>query len=295
VIGQALTRLEPVNLFATQARATFAENRRKPPGPVDHDVPVLLAKTGDGEVRAVMFSYACHNLTLPPTFVQYCSEYSGVARDVLKRKYLTAEALFLSGAGADIDPRKQVRAPGQERHATFAYGRELGEAIDLAIRSELIPIAAQLRVAYTETPLDFEPLPSREELQSQLNSQDHPVARKARYILAALDAGRDLPTSYPCPLQAVRFGNELLLIALSAEPVIQFALDFKKQYGPGLVWVAGYCNDMFGYIATEKIQQEGGYEGGRAMLWSALPGPYTRDTERRIRAGVDDLVQRVSP
>ena len=50
------------------------------------------------------------------------------------------------------------------------------------------------------------------------------------------------------------------------------------------VWVAGYCNDMFGYIPTRRIQHEGGYEAGRANLWSWVPSPWTDDVEDRITA-----------
>ena len=49
-----------------------------------------------------------------------------------------------------------------------------------------------------------------------------------------------------------------------------------------LVWVAGYCNDMFGYVPTRRVQAEGGYEGGRANLWSWIPAPFTDDVEDRI-------------
>jgi hypothetical protein len=60
--------------------------------------------------------------------------------------------------------------------------------------------------------------------------------------------------------------------------------------GP-LVWTAGYCNDMYGYIPTRRIQQEGGYEGGRANLWSALPSPWTEDVEERVTGAVANLVR----
>jgi len=61
-----------------------------------------------------------------------------------------------------------------------------------------------------------------------------------------------------------------------------------------MVWVAGYCNDMYGYIPTRRVQQEGGYEGGRATLWSWVPSPFTSDLEDRLTKAVRGLVQRVS-
>jgi hypothetical protein len=186
-------------------------------------------------------------------------------------------------------------------HCANEISSEIFDVLDASLRStdqervfpELIELPGPLRIAYSETLLDFEPVPCREQLEADLTCDDLPKRTKARYLLDALDSGQPLPTTYPCPLQAINFGNQMLLIAMSAEPVVQFALDFKKQYGPRMVWVAGYCNDMFGYIATEEIQEQGGYEGGRAFLWSALPGPFTRDTERRIREAVDRLVREV--
>ena len=49
-----------------------------------------------------------------------------------------------------------------------------------------------------------------------------------------------------------------------------------------LIWVAGYCNDIFDYVPTRRIQAEGGYEGGRANLWNWIPAPFTEDVEDRI-------------
>jgi neutral ceramidase len=61
-----------------------------------------------------------------------------------------------------------------------------------------------------------------------------------------------------------------------------------------LVWVAGYCNDMFGYLPTRRVQSEGGYEGGRANLWSSIPAPFTEDVEDRVTDAVRRLVDRTS-
>jgi hypothetical protein len=50
---------------------------------------------------------------------------------------------------------------------------------------------------------------------------------------------------------------------------------------------------MFGYLPTRRLQAEGGYEGGRATLWSEIPAPFTEDVEDRITAAVRRLVGRV--
>jgi len=42
----------------------------QPDGPVDHTVPVLAIERRD-ERWGLVFGYACHNTTLPATFVSY--------------------------------------------------------------------------------------------------------------------------------------------------------------------------------------------------------------------------------
>ena len=34
----------------------------------------------------------------------------------------------------------------------------------------------------------------------------------------------------------------------------------EEAVGPLRLWVAGYCNEVTGYIPSKKILQEGGYE-----------------------------------
>jgi hypothetical protein len=59
------------------------------------------------------------------------------------------------------------------------------------------------------------------------------------------------------------------------------------------VWVAGYANDMFGYVPSAHVLRAGGYEGTRSVLWSALPSPFAENTEQHVLDCVDRLVRQV--
>ena len=78
--------------------------------------------------------------------------------------------------------------------------------------------------------------------------------------------------------------------------MIDYAHMIKQEFAGAadIVWVAGYCNDMFGYVPTRAVLSEGGYEGGRSVLWSALPTPFAADTEDRVMDAVRRLVDKVS-
>jgi hypothetical protein len=56
------------------------------------------------------------------------------------------------------------------------------------------------------------------------------------------------------------------------------------------MWVAGYSNDVFGYVPSLRVLREGGYEGGDAMIYYARPGPFDERVEELIVAKVHELI-----
>ena len=71
---------------------------------------------------------------------------------------------------------------------------------------------------------------------------------------------------YPYPVQAVRFGNGLTILALGGEVVVDYCLRVKKDYGAQEILIAGYSNDVMSYIPTVRILREGGYEAVTACI-----------------------------
>src|SRR6266704_6808946 len=92
----------------------------------------------------------------------------------------------------------------------------------------------------------------------------------ANRLLGDIKAGKSLIRAYPFLIQAWRLGDSKLLITLGGEPVVDYALKFKQEFGPD-TWVAGYCNDVMTYIPSFRVLKEGGYEGGRAMIPYGMP------------------------
>jgi hypothetical protein len=327
-IDRALAQLEPVRLYARKTDVGFAHNRRRvgaasravqrPPhlgGPtsediVDHEVPVLDCIDATGKRKAVMFGYACHNTTIPPADLRYCADWAGFAKEKLQQLNPGATALFICGAGADQDPEPHGSVELSRQH-----GNELADAVQSALERPGVEIAGPIQVEIDDVEFALTPL-TRQQLEAMASCDDPPQRAKSRFLLDKLARGEKLITSYYAPVQVIRFGNELMMIALSGEPVVDWAHKFKKgarsvepgaksyhsdsvlrtgstMGGSTLVWVAGYCNDMFGYLPTRRVQMEGGYEGGRANLWSWIPAPFTDDVEDRITRAVYRLLNHV--
>ena len=293
VIDRAIANLSPARLTARETSCSFAINRRAAKHSVsrgvDHHVPVLDVTAPDGKHIAILFGYACHCTVLEPHDCRFCGDWAGFAQDYLEQAFPGATALFVTGAAADqhAEPRYKLELSQQN-------GRELADAVGKSLRDTGRPITGGIRVAYEDVPLPFERMQTREQLLANLAGDDEPVKAKSRYLLRLMDQGQTFPREYPCPLQVIGFGDELLMIAIGGEPVIDYAHMMREEFADGpLLWVAGYCNDMFAYVPTRAVLQEGGYEGGRSVLWSYLPAPFTGEAEDRVMDAARRLVQQV--
>jgi hypothetical protein len=289
-ISAALQNLRPARLSFHRTKVAFVQNRRSATGPADPEVPVLQVTTPEGQPRAILFGLACHNLVLPPSFCQYHGDFAGLAQQRLQGSFPGATALFLSGAGADQDP-----APRGTLELAQQHGQTLATEIDQALARQGQPLAGPLHAAFEEVALDFSPLPSIQALQADLQTNDPPRQRKAAFLLQAISNGQPFDNSYPCPVQVLGFGEDLLLFGLGGEPVVDYALQLRSEFAGPAVWVAGYCNDGFGYLPTRRVLREGGYEGTRSLLWSALPTPFMETTEERVIESCRRLVRAAAP
>lgn len=121
--------------------------------------------------------------------------------------------------------------------------------------------------------------PTREDLERRRGEGDVYNQRLTEVLLRRIAARGPLQTSYPCSIQAIRFGDDLSLIALPGEPVIDYALRLRKEFPEQQIWVAGYCNEVFAYIPCERVLAEGGYEGGGAMKYFGWHGPFQPGVE----------------
>ena len=75
-----------------------------------------------------------------------------------------------------------------------------------------------------------------------------------------MDQGKTLPEHYTAPFALWQFGQDLTLVGYSGEPVVDYVAMAEKALGPLNLWVAGYCNDVYGYLPSARVLAEGGYE-----------------------------------
>ncbi len=301
LIGEALGKLAPAQLKQGQGKATFAVNRRNNreaevpkllaegtplKGPVDHTVPLLTVTRPDGRLEAILFGYACHPTTL--SFTKWCGDYPGFAQLEIEQKHPGVTAMFVNTCGGDQNP-----LPRRTVELCEKYGHLLAVGVEEGLPSVTQPVSAELATAFAYVELPYLKTMDRTDLHGMLQDTNAIKARWSARMLQQLDNGAKFANGYPYPLHAWRLGREMLVIGMGAETVVDYALRFKREFGPG-TWVMGYADDMIAYIPSRRVWEEGGYEGGSNLYEYGRPAlRWDGGIEDRIAGKVRELVEKV--
>jgi len=67
----------------------------------------------------------------------------------------------------------------------------------------------------------------------------------------------------------------------------------KREYAGRPLVVAGYSNDVMGYVPSLRVLKEGGYEPVESTIYYGLPGPFADDVEETIFETIHQVLARV--
>ena len=295
VVEKAAEHLEPARLSWGGGVIDFVMNRREftadgiilgvnARGLADRSVPVLRVDSTDGKLIAVLFGTACHNTTLGPDNLQISGDYAGFAQAYVQEKYPKAQAMFILGCAGDANPYPRGSMELAKKH-----GNALGAEVCRVLETKLRPVTGPLKIAFARMDLPLQPPLSREELQKLAADKRNPKSLGVAPMLAALDRGEKLPTHYTCPLTVWQFGRDLTLVGLSGEVVVDYVPLLEKALGPNQLWIAAYCNDVFGYLPSARVLGEGGYE--TRGLYSGGAGFFDAKAEEVLVRKVRELAR----
>ena len=266
VAVEAFKNQKPAKLSHGVGVAGFVMNRREatprgvilgvnPRGPVDRSVPVLRIESTVGELMAVLFQAAAHNTTLTGRHYDLCGDYAGFAQAHVERNLPGVQAMFMLGCAGDANPY-----PRGTLDAARQNGRELGDEVLRLLGGKLKPVEGPLRTAYSRTKLPLQPLLTEKQIQEMLNKSGGWRRWVAGKMLEQRANGEAGATHYPTPFSVWQFGDDLTLVGMSGEVVVDYVYRLEKELGPLNLWVAAYCNDVYGYLPSARILEEGGYE-----------------------------------
>jgi hypothetical protein len=296
VVERAAKKLEPAQLSWESGVAHFVMNRREfapegvilganPRGLADRSVPVLQVAAPDGTLRAIVFGAAVHNTTLRSDYYQICADYAGFAQTLLQEKHPGVQAMFMLGCAGDADPY-----PFGNMELARQHGTALGDEVARILGTKLRPVRGPLRIEFTRVELPLQSDLSREQLKELAANKRSAKNFGATEMLALLDRGEKLPTHYTCPVTVWQFGGDLTLVGLSGEIVVDYVPLLEKALGANQLWIAAYCNDVFGYLPSARVLAEGGYE--TRGLYSGGAGFFIPEAQEVLVRTVRELARK---
>ena len=223
----------------------------------------------------MLFAYACHNTTLGADNYRISGDYAGFAAEELEKQLPGTTAMFAMLCGGDQNPQ-----PRGTIELTRQHGKALADEVRRVLGDELRPVRGPIRTAYTVKELKFAPH-DRDNFVKEAAGTDKFKQRPARLMLAAYDAGRPI-RSLAYPVQAVRFGDDLTLLALADEVTVEYGLRLKREFPKENLIVMGYSNEVCCYIPSLAVLRGGGYEPRESMIYYGLPGPFAEDVEETV-------------
>ena len=290
---QALAGLKPAKFSWSTGVAHFVMNRREftprgvilgvnPRGIADRTVPVMKVENADGELRAVLYGAATHNTTLTGDHMKLDGDYAGYSQAYLEQRFPGVQAMFMLGCAGDSNPY-----PRGTTEYSKSHGEALGEEVARVLEGKLQPVGGPVRTQFRMVDLPLEKF-SREEVEQM--AQGAPSYRKffTDGALKTLAGGATLATSYKAPFALWQFGDSLTMVAFSGETVVDYALMTEKALGPLNLWIAGYSNDIYGYLPTTRVLEEGGYE--TRGLYAGY-GLFTPETEKVVMEAILDMAR----
>jgi hypothetical protein len=290
--------LQPARLAWGRGVANFAMNRREftdrgvrlgvnPAGTVDRSVPVLRVNNPDGSLRAAVFGYACHGTTITNKSLAISADYAGFAQDTIEQAFPNAQSMFIMGCAGDTNPYPRL-VEGIEK----THGKELGDEVVRLVNTDLKKLNGPIRTAFEHVDLSLQPLMTRAEAEALAKSGSSSWLRYvASESIKMIEQGKTIPKTFPAPMAAWRFGDSLTLIGISGEVVVEYVRLTEDAIGPRDLWVAGYCNDVYGYLPSKRILREGGYE--TRGLYRAGVGLFAPEAQDQTIESIKRLAKKV--
>ncbi|MBA61462.1 MAG: hypothetical protein CMJ76_03765 [Planctomycetaceae bacterium] len=295
VAKQAFEHRKEATLHWGQGRVHFGGNRRvlsngqwtgfglNPGGPVDHSMPVMVARSNEGTPIAIWSNYACH-CTSEGSRNHISGDWAGNANLEIERRFPSAVALTTVGCGADVGPQPSGSFEIAKQHGT-TLANEVARLIDSPL-----------------TKLKGEPQPSNRQFNLPLaKPQNRAVfvehskgtgfhADQARFVLEYEKEHGAIQTDVPYTVTCWKFDQDLAIVFMAGEVVVDYAVRLKTHLDWERLWINGWSNDVPSYIPSRRILNEGGYEPGFSQVYYGLPAPYDPAIEDLIFNEVIGLV-----
>ena len=252
-----------------------------------------LQTVADETQRCVLFSHGCHPVIVyGHNWTAISSEWPGRCRELLRKELGDGlHSQFFQGlAGnvrprvlADFENRKFRKSTPQDVEDT---AREIARDVLSTLRQPGDALELQLGAERSFFLAHRQPPPPRAHWEERRDSTDELEREMSRYWLSRYEDDAIAPgETQPWPIGLFRFAPEYSLVYVAGEPLCEWHAIFEEAL-PGQHLVScGYTHAGAGYLPTDALLHEGGYEIDRSPSFS-------RSGPGALRPGLNEAVTR---
>ena len=250
-----------------------------PAGPIDPEVGLLLVRGADAKPLASLTVFALHLDTTGGTL--YSADYPFYLSQSLRKQFGDQfVSLFGTGTCGDInhfDVTTTTQRKAEQIGTQLAETVKAGLANVASIKNPSLAIAREI----VETPIQkytADEIAWAKQTMVKAESGGVPFLEQVK-ATKIMDLQPHKGDTLPLEVQAVRFGNDVALVALPGEVFVELGLAIKKGSPFKTTMVVELANDCPAYVPTQKAFAEGSYEtvnsrvqsgGGEMMVEAAL-------------------------
>lgn len=261
--GKAKAQIGVSRRLIKDGKVVFAPN---PEGYYDRDTPILLFHMLKTNKKVLLVNHGCHPTGLGSENV-ISSDYPGYMRNALQSNGVVDGVMFLQGGAGST--KESVSIDGDIRFCEDSLGvKEKGETlanqITEGLKKGLHLVSGPIVYLSKQISLPLKSLPHPDIIEKIKNdTKSDPLTREWAANLLTNFPTRNFPDSLSMEIQIIFLGKDVTFIALPGEPVAELARDLRRlNNNPDATFILGYTNGLIGYLPTDDMIEEGGYEPG---------------------------------
>ena len=254
LITRAFENLKPVLTATASGSSPVGSNRREmrtdgtivlgrdPYGITDKQVLVMKITDTSGNPVGLLYDYATHSTSLGPANLKVSGDVLGLSAQFTE-KILGSEivAPVFAGASGNIDPWYRVLPGFNEEPGWIPEPVLLGTLLG----EEVVHLFRNIKETFPGGIVGS----SSEILECRRKKPSDNSAATAA-----------LPETVPVNITVARIGDDVAFVGFNVEMLTEIGMEIKKASPFKNTFIITHCNGYSGYLPTEELYKEGGYE-----------------------------------
>lgn len=272
-----ISDLKPVSIGYVKSECSdVAGNRGKENGISDYSIYTILIKDEYEDVIAVVVNYACHPTILGADNLLISGDFPGVLAKKLEEHFKNSTSFFINGACGNQSTR--FTRKGQdfqevERVGTLLYEKVVNSLSEIHYDNSFVELYAKLENLTFPTKkllseeqlvrnLEYAEMAKNNAINNNLSAGQKRLAitkyQGAQISMNLLEILENL-NGINSEIQIFRIGN-IEIIGVPVELFVEYGIEIKCKSTSQNAIIAGYANEVLGYVYTKEAAEKGSYE-----------------------------------